>query len=116
KHAGHANGRRKPGTDPQGREAPREDLAEKNAERPADGEERRQRSSRGAAAERDRPGDELEAAKEEQRLSRDVAGEDAVDVVVTDAQGVRSEVAAHADRYRPDGRPPHPVDRQVIES
>ena len=65
--------------------------------------------------ERDRPGHELQRAEDEQRAARISTADDVFDVVVAHAQRARREVTDHADRQTADRRPPHPVDRQVLE-
>ena len=98
-----------------GEEGERE-RSERSTQAASDGEEGRERTSRSAASERDAPGDELHHAEDGDGANGEVAGEDAVDVVVADAEGTRDEVPANADHDGADGRPPHPVDGEVLES
>src|SRR5207248_10111042 len=54
-------------------------------------------------------------AKESDRFTEQLARHHSFDVVVADAEGARREIADHADGDAADCRPPHPMNRQMLE-
>ena len=83
------------------------------AQRAAHHQQRRQHAARGAGAERDGPDGRLHQQDAEDDGARHVALQQRPDGVVADAQRLREDQTADADGQAADGRPPHPVDRQV---
>ncbi len=114
-HRRHADERGDADVDAGGRGGEDHDAPERRAEPAADREERRQRTARRTAAERDRPRDQLPGAEHEARRAREVAGDDALDVVVADAHRAGRHQADHADHRPAERGPPHPMDREACE-
>src|SRR5205814_7946601 len=80
----------------------------------ADGEQRRERPTRRAAAQVHGPRYELEQHEHEQRAAGERAGERRADVAVAHAERARLDEPDEPDDERAEGGPPHPVDVQPM--
>src|SRR5204863_134379 len=68
-----------------------------------------------AAAEGDRPREKLHDREHQHRGADQLPRHEIVEIVVADAERARRVVADDADRQSADRRPPHPMNRQVLE-
>jgi hypothetical protein len=106
---GHAQERPEPGS------AVGQDERLEAAQRSAHDEQRREHAARRAGAERDHPDARLRHHEHEERAANEVAAQERLDDVVTDAERARLDEAAEPDGGAADRGPPHPVDGQLLE-
>ena len=92
-----------------------DDHGESRAHGRAGHEHRRQQAARRARAQRDHQRRRLEDHHRQQRAQQHLGVQDVGDGVVADAQHARHEVADDAQPERADCRPPHVVNRQLLE-
>jgi len=69
----------------------------------------------GVRAQREDPDQALDNQHTRQQLPRCIAGDHLLDDAVAHAEGARKDQTAQANTQTSDGRPPHPVDGQLLK-
>src|SRR5262245_28571642 len=94
----------------------RKPLPDKGSERAADHEHRREYTTRGSRAERQRPDCSLHHEYADDERQAGMPAEKRTDHVVANAESARFDQSAHANDQAADRRPPHPMDWQARKS
>ena len=79
-------------------------------------QQRREHAARSSRAQRDDPDRRFHQQHAGDHRARHVALQQRLDGVVANAQRLREDHAAQSDHHAADRRPPHPVDRQFLET
>ena len=100
---------------PETRAFKREDVRFDTAKCCAHHQQRREHAAGCARPEREGPDRRLHDQHADDDASRKVVAKQPLDDVVADTEGLRKEQAAESDDEAADGRPPHPVNGEVLK-